>query len=86
MNARRLLMATQTEEQEVVWVLEPVKRACWRLLDPMARVGWTSSTTECLTLRRAVGVVQPWEWEDWSKNEKLIRRKQCFDLSRGVSS
>ena len=33
---------------------------CWVLEAPMARAGWTSSTTECLTLRRAVGVVQPW--------------------------
>ena len=32
----------------------------WVLEAPMARAGWTSSTTECLTLRRAVGVVQPW--------------------------
>ena len=34
----------------------------WVLEAPMARAGWTSSTTECLTLRRAVGVVQPWWW------------------------
>ena len=32
----------------------------WVLEAPMARAGWTSSTTECLTLRRTVGVVQPW--------------------------
>ena len=81
-NAGKLLEEAQTDEQEVVWVLEvALKRAWWRLLVPMARVGWTSSTTECLTLRRAVGVVQPWGWLDSTENENI-----SIDLCHGVSS
>ena len=41
-------------------LLEVALITWWVLEAPMARAGWTSSTTECLTLRRAVGVVQPW--------------------------
>ena len=58
--------AAQTDEQEVVWVLElelvvSGERAWWWTLVvvTMDRAGWTSSTTEWRTLRRAVGVVQP---------------------------
>ena len=64
-----LVEGVQTDEQEVVWVLElPVKRLIVPMEESLVE-GWTSSTTECLTLCRTVGVVQPWEGLGWYKNE-----------------